>query len=52
MNDHVLKILLEMSDYELYCMFDMTIAEYNNLIVKDEVEKATFKKLMKLRSLI
>ena len=52
MNDHVLKILLEMSDYELYCMLDMAIAEYSNLIVKDETEKATFKKLMKLRTLI
>jgi len=51
MNDHVLKILLEMSDYELYCMFDMAIERYIHLIVKDEVEKATFKKLMRLRTL-
>jgi hypothetical protein len=52
MNDRILKILLEMSDYELYSMFDMAIAEYNHLIVKDETEKATFKKLMKLRTLL
>ena len=52
MNDEILKILLTMSDYELYCAFDMAIAEYNHLIVKDEIEKATFKKLMRLRTLL
>lgn len=52
MNDEILKILLDMSDYEIYCMFDMAIAEYNHLIVKDEIEKATFKKLMKMRVLL
>lgn len=52
MNPEILKILLTMSDYELYAMFDMAIAEYNHLIVKDETEKATFKKLMRLRCLL
>jgi hypothetical protein len=52
MNDQILKILLTMSDHQLYAMIDMAIAEYNHLIVKDETEKATFKILMRLRCLL
>ncbi len=52
MNDHVLKILLEMSDHELYHLFDCASNEISSMIVKDDMDKSVWKKSRRMRDML
>lgn len=52
MNDQILKILLEMSDHELYHLLDSAANDITNTIVKDDIDKSVWKKARKMRDIV
>ena len=52
MNDHVLKVLLEMSDHELYHLLDCATNDITGMIVKDDIDKSVWKKARRMRDMI
>jgi len=52
MNDHVLKIMLELSNDELYHLLDSAVNDITNSIVKDDIDKSVWKKARIMRDMV
>ena len=52
MNDHVLKIMLQLSDHELYHLLNSAVNDITNTIIKDDIDKSVWKKARIMRDMV